>query len=660
MFELFVALRYLVPRKAHLSVSLIATLSVVVISLIVWLMVVFLSVTEGIERTWLKKLTTLNAPLRINPTDHYYNSYYYKIDGLSCASEYSPKTIGQKQMASRADPYQQDQDESLPLHFPLPDRRPDGTPRDPVKELVSLLEGMEGVVFQDFEVGGALMRLQLVKEDGSQGYLTQVSYVASLPDAAPDFESLLIPPNEQDVTHLLQLASRSIELSRQDAPVAMRKNAPERTLERIQEIFSKVHIEQLKSHYPFWQLPLALLPEGVWFQATLHERDGVIRRVDIPQSNLRCDAAICRKADALLIKVGDLPPEKAERVPVLLSQGEMLLDVEAQRATARGEGCQFTVHGQLQGHTLRGEVGLEGLDVVKAKRLSPDLISKDEEAAPVLLAKALASSGVHVGDRGYLSYASSTSSSLQEHRLPIIVSGFYDPGVLSVGNKCILVPHAVTQTINASSASFNIEKTEANGILVWFSDLKQAPLFKERIAAALSQEGLDAYWKVTSFYEYDFARDLLQQFQSDKTLLMLVGILILVVGCCNIISMLVLLVGDKKKEIGILQAMGASRWSIAAIFGCCGAVLGILSSLIGVVAGLFTLRHIDSVAYLLSLLQGHDAFNPTFFGQSLPSEVSSSALVFVLIATPLLSVLAGLIPAIKACRLHPSELVRSS
>jgi ABC-type lipoprotein release transport system permease subunit len=40
--------------------------------------------------------------------------------------------------------------------------------------------------------------------------------------------------------------------------------------------------------------------------------------------------------------------------------------------------------------------------------------------------------------------------------------------------------------------------------------------------------------------------------------------------------------------------------------------------------------------------------------------VSSSALVFVLIATPLLSVLAGLIPAIKACRLHPSELVRSS
>lgn len=660
MFELFIALRYLVPRKAHLSVSLIASLSVVVISLIVWLMVVFLSVTEGIERTWLKKLTTLNAPLRINPTDYYYNSYYYKVDGLSSASDYSLKTIGQKQVASRTDPYQQDLDESLPLHFPLPDRGPDGSIRDPVKELVSLLEGMEGVVFQDFEVSGALMRLHLTREDGSQGYLTQVSYVASVPDAAPDFESLRVPPNEEDLTHLLQLASRSVDLSRQDAPLAMGKNAPEKTSARIQEILSKVHIEQLKSHYSFWQLPLALLPEGVWFQATLHERDGVIRRVDIPQRSPRCDAAVCRKADTLLIKVGNLPPQKAERVPVLLSQGEMFFDVEEQKATSRGEGCQFTVHGQLQGHAIRGEVGLEGLDIVKAQRLSPDLISKDEEAAPVLLAKVLANSGVHVGDRGYLSYASSTSSSLQEHRLPIIVAGFYDPGVLAVGNKCILVPRTITQTINASSASFNIEKTEANGILVWFPDVKQAPLFKNRILAALSQEGLDAYWKVTSFYEYDFARDLMQQFQSDKTLLMLVGILILVVGCCNIISMLVLLVGDKKKEIGILQAMGASRWSIAAIFGCCGALVGILSSLIGVAAGLFTLQHIDSVAYLLSLLQGHDAFNPAFFGQSLPSDVSSSALIFVLVATPLLSLLAGLIPAIKACRLHPSELVRSS
>ena len=79
---------------------------------------------------------------------------------------------------------------------------------------------------------------------------------------------------------------------------------------------------------------------------------------------------------------------------------------------------------------------------------------------------------------------------------------------------------------------------------------------KEEILQALKRDGLDNYWKVTTFREYDFAKDLIQQFQSDKYLFALVGMIILIVACCNIISMLVLLVNDKKREIGILQAMG--------------------------------------------------------------------------------------------------------
>ena len=89
MFEFSVALKYLIPRKKQLSVSLIALLSVLVISLVVWLVLVFLSVTEGIERGWLQKLTTLNAPLRITPTQRYYSSYYYQIDSVSADSHYA-------------------------------------------------------------------------------------------------------------------------------------------------------------------------------------------------------------------------------------------------------------------------------------------------------------------------------------------------------------------------------------------------------------------------------------------------------------------------------------------------------------------------------------------------------------------------------------------
>lgn len=105
--------------------------------------------------------------------------------------------------------------------------------------------------------------------------------------------------------------------------------------------------------------------------------------------------------------------------------------------------------------------------------------------------------------------------------------------------------------------------------------------------------------------------------------------------------------------------MGASTKSIALIFGVCGASLGVISGLIGSSAAVFTLKHIDSIVQLLSFLQGHDAFNAVFFGSSLPNKLSTSALQFILIITPLLSLLAGLVPAVKACRLRPSEILRS-
>ena len=217
----------------------------------------------------------------------------------------------------------------------------------------------------------------------------------------------------------------------------------------------------------------------------------------------------------------------------------------------------------------------------------------------------------------------------------------------------------MTRAVNASSTSFNLDKTQSNGILVWFNDFHQANEIKQELITALQEQGINDYWKVTTFKEYEFAKDLLEQFQSDKSLFAIVGIIILIVACCNIISLLVLLVNDKKREIGILQAMGASHLSIALIFGSCGMAMGIVSSIVGTVAALFTLQHIDGVVQFLSFIQGHDAFNSTFFGKSLPGQLSGNAVKFILFTTPLLSLLAGLVPAIKACRLRPSAILRS-
>lgn len=450
-------------------------MSILVISLVVWLVLIFLSVTAGIEKNWLKKLTSLHAPLRISPTPDYTTSYFYQIDGLSAASHYTYKTIGEKALTALSDPYSVELDSELPPYWSKADRLDNGQLRDPVKIAYRELDNLH-LTYQDYEISGALLRLH--REGG--GILSQMSYLLSLPEQNPQFPSLIV----------------------ESGPIT--------------------------------------------------------------------------------------GPETA-----------------------------------------------------------------------VLLPKNFRDSGVRIGDAGTLSYVAPTAASSQEQKIPIKVSGFYDPGLLAMGNKCIIVPSEVTRTIHAASQTFSPDGTPTNGIFVWFEDLTQAAAVKEKIAHAFAQAGIAKYWKIDTYRDFEFSKDLMLQFQSDRTLFLLIAVIILLVACCNIISLLVLLVNDKKKEIAILQSMGASFRSIAAIFGFVGIAMGALSCFLGANLAIFTLRHLDVLVSFLSALQGHAAFNPAFFGQTLPNQLSTEALLFVLIVTPILSLAAGLIPALKASRIRPSSVLRS-
>jgi lipoprotein-releasing system permease protein len=482
-------------------------MSVVVISLVVWLVLVFLSVTSGIEKNWLTKLTTLHAPIRLSPTDAYYHSYFYQIDTLAAASEYTYKTIGEKQESPISDPYQPEIDQEIPLYIPSPDRFSTGALKDPVKTAFSVLNQLQkeipSLTFQDYEIGGALMRLTL---KNSASTLSQMSYLLSIPDHNPRIASLLIPPSEGPLN---------------------------------------------------FKTPPTPSPQYAYF---------------------------------------------------------------------------------LNGTLTLPDCGLY---------------------TPAILPKSYKENGVHIGDLGTFSYASMSLTSMQEQKIPFRVVGFYDPGIMATGNKCILVPKEVTREIYGASQTFSPDGSPTNGIFIWTDNLSQTQLIETKISDALQKMGIAAYWKVTTYENFEFAKDLLGQFRSDKTLLLMIAGIILIVACCNIISLLVLLVNDKKKEIAILQSMGASFQSIAIIFGACGMIMGAISCSFGSILAALTLRHIDSLVTFLSYLQGRSAFNPAFFGDSLPNKLSMEALLFVLIITPILSLIAGLIPAIKASRIRPSTTLRS-
>ena len=113
MYELSIALKYLIPRRKTLSVSIISIISTLVIAAVVWLTIVFFSATEGLERRWTEKLITITAPVRVTPTDSYFQSYYAGIDQFSEQASYNSKTLREKLLSSVVDPYNKTIDPEL-------------------------------------------------------------------------------------------------------------------------------------------------------------------------------------------------------------------------------------------------------------------------------------------------------------------------------------------------------------------------------------------------------------------------------------------------------------------------------------------------------------------------------------------------------------------
>ncbi len=640
MFELSVACKYLRPRWRQLSVSIISLISILVIALVVWLIVVFFSVTYGLEKRWVEKLIALTAPLRITPTEAYYNSYFYQIDTLSEQSNYGLKTIGEKWHAENSNPYNPDSDVEIPPHWPNPDLEPDGTLKDPVKKAFAIINGLEGYTdlkARDYEASAGNLRLRMLRFTHeaeptlTQSFLSQSAYLGSLDPDNPSFLKTVQTIHAADINNLLYSLSVESSNFQEDNPGAAELVNQETLKERLKTFFAYTKITQLKTPQGGWTIPSQILNDSAPQQLA---SDTFIQATLVPDS-------LDKIRNIRKIQFNITLEKNGEKISGPIPLGYLQIataDVNAHFKIAP-EPIPFWFY-----------------DVENETENQVFLPSNSGLGEGILLPKPFREAGVLLGDRGYISFHAPTASTMQEQRIKVFVAGFYDQGLIPIGGKFIFANEGLTNLIGASQHD---GQTQSNGINVRFADLTKANDIKNKLQQAFNAAGIAPYWKIETYREYEFTKDLIQQLSSDKHLFTLIATVIIIVACSNIISMLIILVNDKKLEIGILRSMGASSISIAVIFGFCGMVMGVIGSLIGIGAALFTLSHLDLLVNFLSSIQGHDAFNPVYYGDSLPNEVSLEALFYVLSATALISLFAGLVPALKASLLRPSTILRA-
>jgi lipoprotein-releasing system permease protein len=108
---------------------------------------------------------------------------------------------------------------------------------------------------------------------------------------------------------------------------------------------------------------------------------------------------------------------------------------------------------------------------------------------------------------------------------------------------------------------------------------------------------------------------------------------------------------EKKRDIGILSAMGTTEKSVLRIFMFEGLLIGIIGTLIGVVIGYFVCwLQINYNIYPLNPAQ--------YKVDALPMQLRISDFFFISGMSMLLSFLASLYPAKKAAKVNAIEAIK--
>jgi len=155
------------------------------------------------------------------------------------------------------------------------------------------------------------------------------------------------------------------------------------------------------------------------------------------------------------------------------------------------------------------------------------------------------------------------------------------------------------------------------------------------------------------YFAEDWTRlwpNLFSALQLEKTVYFLVLLLMVLIGAFNIVSTLVMVVMEKKKDIAILRSMGASQRSIRKIFLLKGCLIGIVGTILGVVLGLLVCALISQ--YQFKLPDG------VFLISTVPVRIYFSNFILVGFASFVVCLLASIYPARQAAKLDPVEIIR--
>ena len=196
--------------------------------------------------------------------------------------------------------------------------------------------------------------------------------------------------------------------------------------------------------------------------------------------------------------------------------------------------------------------------------------------------------------------------------------------------------------IDAARRLFNARNT-VSGIDIKLGNNQDAKEIK-----ATLEESLGPEYKISTWY--DLQKPLYDVMYLEKWGAYIILMIIVFVAVLNIIGSLTMIVIQKKRDIGILIAMGYTKKKIKTIFQKQGLFIGLIGCGLG-----------GSLGFLMCWLQqefGLIKLSSAFIIDAYPVDIRLMDIAIILLGSLLLCLLASWFPAVRASEIQPAEAIR--
>jgi lipoprotein-releasing system permease protein len=331
---------------------------------------------------------------------------------------------------------------------------------------------------------------------------------------------------------------------------------------------------------------------------------------------------------------------KLERFPGILAAAPY---IEEQAMMTHGE--------KSAGVLLQGVVPTAENRVVD---LSPHLLSGSlNDLLPgqyrVILGKALAEElGAQVGDRVVLIVAQGdvTPVGVVPRMRSFQVAGILSVGMYDYDRRIALISMQ-------DAAKLLRMGDDITGIRLNLVDMYAAPRVVHAAAVAL---GGGVYVEDWTNQHVNFFRSI----EITKRILFVILSLVVAVAAFNIVSTMVMVVKDKRRDIAILRTFGASPGSILSVFVVQGSLIGVLGIAFGVALGVLIAFNLQDLVHGLEDVVGFKFLDAkVYFMSDLPAHVRLNDVLRICGVAFVLACLSTLYPAWRAARLLPAESLRN-